>query len=260
MSVDPEVHVLSDSREWTAQAANLTVDMQRQAVREHGRFLLALSGGRTPGQVYRWLSSPSSAASLDWSQTHFLFSDERCVPADDPESNYRLAEQALFRPLNIPPDRIHRMKGEYPDPHAAAQEYEHELRALTTGEHMAWPRLDLVMLGVGNDGHTASLFPGNDAVHERRRWVTVGHAPLNPATRLTLTLGVINQATVVLFLATGEGKAGIVKRVLEPLEASDRQLPAALVRPERGRLIWLLDGASAAKLTGRYTRSRDTPT
>ena len=260
MSVDPEVHVLSDSREWTAQAARLTVDVQRRAVNEHGRFLLALSGGKTPEQVYRWLASRSPAASLEWSKTHFLFSDERCVPAGDPESNYRLAEQALFRPLNIPPDRIHRMKGEHPDPHAAAREYEHELRTLITGEHLTWPQLDLVMLGIGHDGHTASLFPGTDAVHEARRWVTVGHAPVNPATRLTLTLGVINQATVVLFLATGEGKADIVKRVLEPRESSDRQLPAALVRPERGRLIWLLDAGAAAKLTGRYTGSRDTLT
>ena len=260
MSAQPEIHVLKDSREWTARAATLTLDVQRQAVRQHGRFLLALSGGRTPEEVYRRLSSQSSPAALEWSKTHFLFSDERCVPADDAESNYRLAEQALFRPLNIPPDRIHRMKGEHSDPHAAAREYEDELRALTIGAHTAWPQLDLIMLGVGNDGHTASLFPGTDAVHERRHWVTVGHAPFNPTTRLTLTLGVINQATVVLFLATGEGKADIVKRVLEPLEASDQQLPAALVRPERGRLIWLLDGASAAKLTGRYTGSGDTPT
>lgn len=260
MSANPEVQVLSNIDEWTAQAARLTVDVQRQAIREHGRFLLALSGGKTPERVYRRLSSQSPAASLEWSKTHFLFSDERCVPADHPESNYRLAAQALFRPLNIPADRIHRMKGEHPDPDAAAREYEHELRTLTTGDRMAWPQLDLVMLGVGNDGHTASLFPGTDAVHELRRWVTVGHAPVNPATRLTLTLGVINQATVVLFLATGEGKADIVKRVLEPHEPSDRQLPAALVRPERGRLIWLLDAASAAKLTGRDTGSRDTPT
>jgi 6-phosphogluconolactonase len=111
-------------------------------------------------------------------------------------------------------------------------------------------------LGIGHDGHTASLFPGTDALYERRRWVTVGQAPVNPPTRLTLTLGVINQATVILFLANGESKADILKRVLEPQHASDRELPAARVRPERGRLIWLLDYAAAAKLTGGYTENR----
>ena len=259
MSASPEVHVLNDIPQWSARAAALTLDAQRQAVKEHGRFLFALSGGRTPEQVYHRLSSRSSTETQDWSSTLFLFSDERCVTPDHPESNYHLAEQALFLPLNIPQDRIHRMRGEHPDPQAAAQEYEDLLRAVTKVAHRPWPQLDLVMLGIGNDGHTASLFPGTDAVYERRRWVTVGHAPIKPATRLTLTLGVINHATVVLFLATGEGKADIVKRVLEPLEASDQQLPAALVQPERGRLIWLLDRAAAAKLTGPYTESHEKP-
>jgi 6-phosphogluconolactonase len=112
------------------------------------------------------------------------------------------------------------------------------------------------MLGIGNDGHTASLFPGTDALGERRRWVTVGHAPSGPAKRLTLTLGVINQATVVLFLANGDGKADIVKAILESRQDADRQLPAALVRPDRGRLIWLLDRPAAARLTGHHTHKR----
>jgi 6-phosphogluconolactonase len=238
----------------------LTLDVQRQAVTAHGRFLLALSGGKTPEQVYHRLSSRSFAVSQDWSRTDFFFSDERCVPPDHPESNYRLADQALFRPLNIPQDRIHRMRGEHPDPQAAAREYEDLLRAVSGADRMPWPQLDLVMLGIGNDGHTASLFPGSDALQERWRWVTVGHAPSIPPTRLTLTLGVINQATVVLFLASGTSKADIVKRVLEPQQTSDRQLPAALVRPEGGRLIWLLDRAAAAKLTGPYKEGHEKPT
>jgi 6-phosphogluconolactonase len=259
MSATPEVQVLSDNQQWSAQAAALTLDVQRQAVQERGRFLIALSGGRTPEQLYHRLSSRACAVSEEWSSTLFFFSDERCVPPDHPESNYRLAEQALFRPLNIPQDRIHRMRGEHPDPPAAAREYEDVLRAAAKAEHMPWPQLDLVMLGVGNDGHTASLFPGTDALHEHQRWVTVGHAPSNPPTRLTLTLGVINQATVVLFLASGESKSDIIKRILEPQQESNRQLPAALVRPERGRLIWLLDRAAAAKLTGSHTESYERP-
>ncbi|HEY7128593.1 MAG TPA: 6-phosphogluconolactonase, partial [Nitrospira sp.] len=114
MSVRPEIHVLNDIEHWTAQAAALTLDVRRQAVEQRGRFLIALSGGRTPEQVYRRLTSLS--ATEQWRSTHFFFSDERCVPPDHPESNYRLAEQALFRPLTIPQDRIHRMRGEHPDP------------------------------------------------------------------------------------------------------------------------------------------------
>lgn len=249
MAACPEVHVLNDIRQWTAQTVALTLDFQQQTVEQRGRFVIALSGGRTPEQVYQELASGSSVSPKHWGNTHFCFSDERCVPPHDPDSNYHLAEQALFRPLHIPQDHIHRMRGEHPDPHAAAQEYEAVLRTVTKAEDALWPHLDLVMLGVGNDGHTASLFPGTDALGEYRRWVTVGHAPSGPPTRLTLTLGVINQATVVLFLASGESKADIVKAILEPQRDADRQLPAALVRPERGRLIWVLDRAAAAKLT-----------
>jgi len=256
MSARHEVHVLNDITQWTAQAAALTRDLQQQAVHERGRFLLALSGGRTPEQVYRRLASQYSDAPQEWSSTHFFFSDERCVPPDHPDSNYHLAEAALFRPLNIPEDRIHRMRGEHPNPDVAAREYEDVLRAVTNADPAGWPQLDLLMLGIGNDGHTASLFPGTDALRERRRWVTVGDAPSGPPKRLTLTLGVINQATVVLFLASGESKASILKTILEPMQESDRQLPAALVRPERGRLIWLLVRPAAAKLTGLYTANR----
>jgi len=124
------------------------------------------------------------------------------------------------------------------------------LRTTTNDDAVGRSQPDLVMLGVGNDGDTASVFPGAGALHERRRWGTVGHAPSNPPTRLTLTLGVINQATVVLFLASGESKADIIKTILEPHQDADRQLPGALVRPKRGRLIWLLDRPAAARANG----------
>jgi len=260
MSSRPEVHVLNDIAGWTAEAAALTRDLRQQAVHERGRFLVALSGGRTPEQVYRRLASQSPAAPQEWSSTHFFFSDERCVPPDHPDSNYHLADAALFRPLNIPEDRIHRMRGEHPNHDAAAREYEDVLRTVTNADPAGWPQLDLLMLGIGNDGHTASLFPGTDALRERRRWVTVGQAPSGPRTRLTLTLGVINQATVVLFLASGNSKADRVKAVLEPQQDADRELPAALVRPDRGRLIWLLDRPAAAKLTGHHAEGHKRPT
>ena len=253
MAVRSEIHVQNDLSQWATAAATLTLEIRRQAVEERKRFSLALSGGRTPGELYHRLATVTRQ--LEWANTDFFFSDERCVPPDHPDSNFHLADQALFRPLNIPQKHIHRMRGELRDTEAAAREYEELLHTVTNVAQGEWPRLDLVLLGVGNDGHTASLFPGTDALHEDRRWVTVGHAPSGPPTRLTLTLGVINQATVVLFLASGESKAGVVKTILEPEQESDRQLPAALVKPERGRLIWMLDRAAAAKLTGHYTQS-----
>jgi len=257
MSVHPEIHILDhDGVQWAAEAARLMLALRQQAVTLRGRFWVALSGGRTPEQLYHQLVSISYAARNEWSSTHFFFSDERCVPPDHSDSNYHLAEQALFRPLHIPGERTHRMKGEHPNPATAAQEYEELLRREMNAVSADWPQFDLVLLGVGNDGHTASLFPGTDALQEQRCWVTVGRAPTDPSTRLTLTLGVINQATVVLFLASGESKASILKTILEPMQESDRQLPAALVRPERGRLIWLLDRPAAAKLTGLYTANR----
>ena len=257
MAFLPEVRVLNgDVSRWASEAARFVLSLQERAVKDHGRFLVALSGGRTPEQLYQRLVSISSTARHEWRNTDFFFGDERCVPPDHPESNYHLAEEALFKPLHIAANQIHRMTGEHPDPEVAAKDYEEVLRASTNPPPSAWPQLDLVLLGLGHDGHTASLFPGTDALGETRRCVTVGHAPANPRLRLTLTLGVINHATVVVFLANGESKAAAVKAVLEPQRDADRNLPAALVRPVRGRLVWLLDRPAAARLTGTYTDER----
>lgn len=250
MSPRAEIRIAQDSFTWATEAATLTQELRRQAVNERGLFLLALSGGQTPEQLYRRLASSPFCDQGDWTSTEFFFSDERCVPAHHPDSNFNLADETLFRPLDIPSHRIHRMGCEQADADLAAHDYEQVLRTVTKTRPEAWPRLDLVLLGIGQDGHTASLFPGTDAVQERRRCVTVGYAPSGPRTRLTLTLGVINQATVVLFLVTGTAKAEIVKTILEPQQEADRLLPAALVRPEGGRLIWLLDAPAAAQLTG----------
>jgi 6-phosphogluconolactonase len=259
MSSRVEIHVIDqNASEWAAQAAALITTLRRQAVAERGRFLLALSGGRTPEQLYHRFALDSGASAREWETTRFFFSDERCVPPDHADSNFHLADQALFRPLNIPPNHIHRMKGEDLNPDAAAKDYEELIRG-ATATPTGWPRLDLVLLGVGNDGHTASLFPGTPALRETRACVAVGEAPVNPRHRLTLTLGVINHATVVVFLATGDGKAAIVQRILEPQQDADRHLPAALVRPERGRLIWLLDGPAAAMLTDESRKDRQRP-
>ena len=178
----------------------------------------------------------------------FLFGDERGVPPDHPDSNYGLALEALFRPLGIGPSQVYRMKGESADLSLAAADYERTVRALTQSLSPAIPRLDLVLLGLGEDGHTASLFPETPALSERNHLVAVGLSPKGIPSRLTLTLGVINRATVVLFLVTGADKAQTVRAVLQPGSQAERALPAAQVKPEDGRLIWLLDDDAAAAL------------
>jgi 6-phosphogluconolactonase len=184
----------------------------------------------------------------------FLFGDERCVPPDHPDSNFRMAAQALFTSIGIPPVQIHRMHGEERDPAAAAREYEAQLRTLAHCTPPTIPQLDIVLLGLGNDGHTASLFPETEALRDRHHLVAVGRAPNGVARRLTLTLAVINRANVVLFLVAGAGKAEMVRRILKGNTQADRHLPAALVKPEQGRLIWLLDESAAAHVAGSQSQ------
>ncbi|MBY0247996.1 MAG: 6-phosphogluconolactonase [Nitrospiraceae bacterium] len=249
MSGPPDIRIAPDGREWGHAAASLVHAVSEEAIRSHGRFLLALSGGSTPKTLYQTMVSPEWSRRFNWPQMFFLFGDERCVPQEHAESNFRMAQAALFQPAGIAPDHIYRIQGEHPDPETAAERYEEALRRLTHTVAPEMPRIDLILLGLGEDGHTASLFPGTAALQEQRRAVTVGHAPQGIVTRLTVTLGVINRATVVLFLVAGSSKAGIVRAILEPDSAADRALPAALVAPETGRLMWMLDRSAAARLT-----------
>ncbi|WP_455378277.1 6-phosphogluconolactonase [Petrachloros mirabilis] len=244
----PEIRISRNRKDWATEAATLIIRVGQQAVRSRGCFSLAVSGGTTPELLYETLASAAYAERFDWSAATFFFVDERCVPPEHPDSNFNLANRALFLPLRINLNNIYRMSGESSDPDGAAREYEAQIRTACASPTDIWPRIDLVLLGLGNDGHTASLFPGTAAVDERHRWVAVGHAPSGPSTRLTLTLGVINQASVVVFLVTGADKAGIVKTILNPGSDADRQLPAALVKPNRGRLIWLIDSPAASEL------------
>ncbi|MBK5280641.1 MAG: 6-phosphogluconolactonase [Nitrospiraceae bacterium] len=248
MARPPEIRISHDSRTWAAAAAELVHTVGQEAMRENGRFLIVLSGGTTPETLYRTLSSPPFADRFDWSRTAFFFSDERLVPPDDPQSNYALAKKTLFTPLKVTPSQVYRMAGESRDPQAAAHEYEQQLRCATKTSPSTHPTLDLMLLGLGEDGHTASLFPGSPALRGNQSLIAVTQSPKGPSTRLTMTLGVINRASVVLFLVAGAGKAGIVKAILDPKTEAERQLPAALVEPEEGRLIWLLDKAAAVEL------------
>ncbi len=244
----PELHIFADAQALVRAAATLFVRIGQEAMRERGRFLVALSGGNTPKSLYAVLTSQEFAPQLDWSNVHFLFGDERAVPPTHSDSNFALANTMLFTPLNIPPANIHRMRGE-DSPETAASHYESILRGLTATSSGQWPMLDLVLLGMGEDGHTASLFPGTPALREQRRWVVPGLSPQGTRSRITLTLGVINHASVILFLVTGGNKATVVRRVIESRADAADFYPAAQVRPETGRLLWYLDRAAASEMT-----------
>jgi len=207
-----------------------------------GECHIALAGGSTPRQLYRAIAE--AGAERGWSAVHFWFGDERAVPPDHPDSNYRMAKESLFSRLPIPADNIHPMP--IPEPplpvnlDAAARRYEAELRAALPITDTGFPRFDLVLLGMGEDGHTASLFPGNPALLERRRAVVAVQGPKAPPWRLTLTLPVINAARHVWILVTGEGKAPAMKRIRARLEPP---LPVQQVQPAAG-VDWYVDAAA----------------
>jgi 6-phosphogluconolactonase len=243
----PDIHIFPDSQKLARAAAERFLDVGLQAIAERNRFLVALSGGSTPKTLYSILTSEEYAQQLDWSKVHFLFGDERNVPPTHADSNFAMADAMLFRPLHISPAHIHRIHGE-DSPDTAAVQYEDTLRRLTAAGTGQWPQLDLILLGMGDDGHTASLFPGTTALTEQTRWVVPGTSPQGTRARMTLTLGVINHASVILFLVTGLNKATVVRRILKPRLGDPVPYPAALVRPETGRLLWYLDRAAASEL------------
>lgn len=247
----PDIRVAGSVQDWAHQAAAFIASVSERAILANGRFIMALSGGSTPKTLYQTLASPEWKTRFEWQKIHFLFGDERCVPPDHQDSNFNMAQASLFHPLAIPPNHIFRMKGESEDPSPVAREYEQTIRQLTETQPPTMPRIDLVLLGLGDDGHTASLFPGTSALQETKKIVTVGQAPTGIRSRLTLTLGVLNQAAMVLFLVTGKGKADMIRRILEPTSKEDRSLPAAQITPGSGQLVWMLDQAAAVGLTRR---------
>jgi 6-phosphogluconolactonase len=215
------------------------------AISATGRFTLALAGGSTPGAAYARLATGDLAHRVDWGLVHVLWGDERCVPPDDPRSNYRMAKEPLLDRVPIPAHQIHRIRGE-DDPEKAAAEYERELRALL-GALNEVKGLDLVLLGMGEDGHTASLFPGQAAVHETARWVVAVPAPEATMWRITLTPAVLNTARNVTFVVSGASKAQRLQQVLQG-PFTPEVLPAQAIRPLRGRLTWMVDEAAAGRL------------
>ena len=205
---------------------------------------MAISGGSTPKALYALLASKEYRDRIDWLHVHLFWGDERCVPPDHPESNFRMVQESLLSRVKIPPENVHRMAGEK-ESEAAAADYENELRKffIATGS----PRFDLILLGLGEDGHTASLFPGSAAVKENQRWVAPVYVERFKAYRLTLTLPVINAAAQVTFLVSGENKRNIVRQLLgEDIDSSN--FPAAKVSTANGKLTWLITQDAMAEL------------
>ena len=222
-------------------AADYIADLAVRCIVERGRFTLALAGGSTPRPVYERLATSEYAGRIDWTKVQVFFGDERCVPPEDTRSNYQMARAALCDHVPIPAANIHRMHGEE-TPEQAALQYESDLRTILAGHG-----LDLVLLGMGDNGHTASIFPGLAAVTETSRWAMAQYVEVMGMWRVTLTPVVINKAGHVAFLAAGAGKAEMLQRVLEgPFDPV--VLPSQIIRPAHGELRWLVDQAAAARL------------
>jgi 6-phosphogluconolactonase len=242
------IRTLANAQAVSHAAAEEFVRTGRDAIKAHGQFTVALAGGSTPRQLYELLSEDAFRTQLDWSAVEFFFGDERAVPPEHPDSNFRMAHDALLGKLEIRPDRIHRMQAERPDLPTAAANYQAEIArvcAVLVGDPA--PALDMVLLGMGADGHTASLFPATAALNEKERWVVANHVPQLAINRMTLTPVILNRATYLLFLVVGTDKASALADVLEGPKEPLR-LPSQLIRPTNGRLLWLADRAAASKL------------
>src|SRR5882762_1117570 len=243
MGSDASVTICADTNGLAESAAQLVVDAANEAAEARGRFMLCLAGGETPRATYERLARAPFSARMPWDRTWFFFGDERAVAPDDTESNYRMAQEALLSRVPVAPTRVFRMRGEDGDAEAAAAAYAATLADAFGTRRGELPRFDLVLLGLGVDGHTASLFPSSPVLREVFRSVAAVHvAAAKIPQRLTLTFPVLNAAARVVFLVTGPEKAKIVRTVL----SEHSGLPAALVRPTDGELIWLTDRAAAA--------------
>jgi 6-phosphogluconolactonase len=250
-----EVAILPDAASITRRAAEEFVKAVNETVAQRGSFSVALSGGSTPKALYTMLADdPALRAKLPWPQMRFFFGDERHVPPDNDQSNFRMANEALFSKGVVKPEQVTRIHGEYADTEKAALEYEQALRAYFKLKDGEYPRFDLVLLGMGEEGHCLSLFPGTKALHASSQRIAVRNWVGKLFTeRITLTAAAANNANRVMFLVTRSDKALALKAVLEgPYEPE--QLPSQLIQPVNGKLLWLVDRDAASKLA---TQSRN---
>lgn len=227
------------------QAANYLVRIAHEAIVTRGRFTVALSGGNTPRKLYSLLGSEQYSSQIDWQLVDIFWSDERCVPPDDPDSNYYMAQEVLLSRISIPVAQVHRMPADRPDREAASLAYTQEIQRVFGTKGI--PDLDLIQLGMGPEGHTASLFPHQPSLHETQRLVMPVSVPKPPPDRLTFTPPILNAARNVLFLATGADKVDAFRAVIEGPPDPD-VYPAQIVRPPNGEVTWMVDSAIAQKI------------
>jgi 6-phosphogluconolactonase len=234
------VRILPDAEAVAHTAARIFSSAAAVAISQRGRFSAVLSGGKTPQQLYRMLAD-AYREHIRWDLTHLFWSDERCVPADHEQSNFRLAREELISRISIPAGNIHRVKGELA-PEEAAKKYEHDLRTHFGPEGI--PAFDLILLGLGSDGHAASLFPGAETLSETERLAVPAFSASAGNWRVTLTLPVLNSSPLVVFLVTGKTKAEIVTEILA--KGKRDPYPAGAISPQHGRIVWLLDSDAAS--------------
>ncbi|HUB03130.1 MAG TPA: 6-phosphogluconolactonase [Terriglobales bacterium] len=244
MAANPTIEVLPTPADLFLAAAEEFVRVGNTAIAARGRFTVALSGGSTPKSLYSLLAT--NHADFTWNRTFLFFGDERHVPPDHPDSNYRMVNESLLKKIAIPSENVFRVKAENPDAARAASEYEAQLIRFFALKPNEFPRFDLIFLGLGPDGHTASLFPGSEGLKEKSKMVIANWVEKFKTDRISFTYPVLDNSAEVIFLASGPDKADMVKQVLE----GDTQPPppAQQVQLENGELLWMLDQAAASKL------------
>lgn len=240
------LHIFNDPQELNKAAAEMFVQTAREAVQERGKFTVALTGGSSPVQMYQLLAQQPYVEQVPWEQTYVFWGDERWVPLDDNRSNALMAFETFLYKVPVPPDQIFQMWDDQ-EPEVFARHYEKLLR-----KHVGQdtPRFDLVLLGMGDDGHTASLFPGTEVLHEKEKLVEAYYLEPQDMYRITLTAPCINQARKIAFLTFGEKKADALYEVLEG-ERNPEKYPSQLIRPQQGETIWYVDEAAAQRLPGK---------
>ena len=248
-----EIQVMEDGAALSRAAAEEFVRLAGEAVKSRGMFTVALAGGSTPKSLYALLATDGFRPRVPWEKVQLFWGDERHVAPDHNDSNFRMAREAMISKVPVPAENVHRIKSEKPDARRAADEYEAELRQFFTARNLlagGLPRFDLVLLGMGPDGHTASLFPGTHAVRERERWVAAPWVDKFHTYRVTMTPPVLNNAAFIMFFVGGDEKAETLRTVLEGAEESDRY-PSQVIRPGNGTLRWMVDRAAARLLSGK---------
>jgi 6-phosphogluconolactonase len=247
VAIVSDIRIVEHDEKLASEVADFFIRSAGEA--KSRQFRVALSGGSTPSKLYRLLAGTDCANRVKWPHVQFYFGDERCVPPSHAESNFKLANDALFQPLGIDAAQIFRIEGEAGQPDLAARRYEETIRQQFGTSSPAWPQFDVIFLGLGDDGHTASLFPGSPALDEKIRAVVVSESPRGVTHRITFTAPLINHASSIVFMVTGLQKAPAVRAVLEDDTVETTHYPAKLIQPIEGHLIWYLDRAAASALT-----------